>query len=414
MGQDKLKILVLSFYYQPDLCAGSFRMTALVDALRKAIPAGSHIDVVTTLPNRYSSFSAEAPQKEVEEGLVIHRVALPAHRSGMLDQSIAFAAFARGAFRCIRKKEYDLVYATSSRLMTAALGSWIARRKRARLYLDIRDIFVDTIKEVLPSHFSLFTKPLFSALERWTINCADKVNLVSGGFANYFSVRYPGRCFSYFTNGIDDEFLAVAPKAASPVKERGLLTVLYAGNIGEGQGLHGILPELARRMEGRARFRVIGDGGRKMVLKKALERADVRNVELLPPMQRDELIKAYRDADVLFLHLNDYEAFKKVLPSKVFEYGATGKPLWAGISGFSAEFVKAEIENAAVFHPCDSAAAEKALARLILKETPRNEFIEKYARANISKTMAEHIVAVARNDLPFASARESERGAVNV
>ena len=38
--------------------------------------------------------------------------------------------------------------------MTAALGAWIARRKRARLYLDIRDIFVDTIGDMLPSAFA--------------------------------------------------------------------------------------------------------------------------------------------------------------------------------------------------------------------------------------------------------------------
>jgi len=32
------------------------------------------------------------------------------------------------------------------------------------------------------------------------------------------------------------------------------------------------------------------------------------------------------DADVLFLHLNAYKAFEKVLPSKIFEYAATGRP----------------------------------------------------------------------------------------
>jgi len=56
-----LKILVLSFYFRPDLSAGSFRTTAVVDALKQKMPADGQVDVLTTLPNRYSSFSIEAP-----------------------------------------------------------------------------------------------------------------------------------------------------------------------------------------------------------------------------------------------------------------------------------------------------------------------------------------------------------------
>ena len=389
-----MKILVLSFYFQPDLCAGSFRATALVNALRTEAPAGSQIDVVTTLPNRYKSFSAEAPQAENHEGLAIHRIALSAHRSGMMDQSMAFLSYSRQALTFIASRDYDIVCATSSRLMTAVLGAWIARGKRAQLYLDIRDIFVDTIKDVLPKRVAWAVKPVFSVLERWTVNRAEKVNLVSEGFSRYFAVRYPRQLFSFYTNGIDDEFLAAAPAIASAVMKPAPIKVVYAGNIGEGQGLHAIIPELAKRMKGRVQFKVIGDGGRKEVLRKALELSAVDNVELLPPMRRGELIEAYRKADVLFLHLNDYEAFKKVLPSKLFEYAAMGKPIWAGVPDYSAEFVRSEISNAAIFYPCNAAAAEQALGNLVFQNTPRTAFIEKYTRVTISRRMAEDIIAI--------------------
>ena len=49
----------------------------------------------------------------------------------------------------------------------------------------------------------------------------------------------------------------------------------------------------------------------------ALAEEGVTNVELIPPLNRDRLIEAYQAANVLFLHLNDYDAFKKVLPSFV-------------------------------------------------------------------------------------------------
>lgn len=386
-----MKILVLSFYYPPDLSAGSFRTAALVKALKQRMPPDGQIDVLTTLPNRYSSFSVEAPIEEKTPGLSIDRIALPSHQSGMFDQAMAFISFAREVSRQTRGREYDLVYATSSRLMTAVLGAWIARKKRIPLYLDIRDIFVDTIKDVLPKHIAILAKPAFALLERWTINSASKVNLVSQGFAGYFTVRYPKQCFSYFTNGIDDEFLSLAA-TESNARTGDVLEVLYAGNLGEGQGLHAILPDLAKKMHGRVRFKVIGDGGRKEALRIALASAGVDNVELLPPIKRAQLIDAYQAADVLFLHLNDYDAFKKVLPSKLFEYGAMGKPIWAGVSGYAAEFMRAELDNSAVFHPCDAAEAESVFNQLRLHNEHRDRFVAKFARINIAKKMAADIM----------------------
>jgi len=388
-----LKLLVLSFYFRPDLSAGSFRATALIDALKQTVPADSQIDVLTTLPNRYSSFSAEALAEETQPGVSIVRIALPPHKSGMVDQAKAFAIFAREVLRQTREKEYDIVFATSSRLMTAALGAWVARRKCIPLYLDIRDIFVDTIKDVLPKRFAILAKPIFALLERWTINSASKVNLVSEGFAEYFSVRYPKQHFSYFTNGIDDEFLCVA-EPESKTRTETVLEVLYAGNLGEGQGLHTILPSLAKKMHGRVRFTIIGDGGRKELLRMALADKGVDNVELLPPMKREQLIDAYKKADVLFLHLNDFEAFRKVLPSKLFEYGALGKPIWAGVAGYAAEFVRTELDNALVFHPCDVEDAVRVFSQLQLRTEPRDRFVAKFARSNIAKRMAIDIVGL--------------------
>ncbi len=393
-----MKILVLTFYYAPDLSAGSFRATALVDSLARVLPDGAEIDVVTTLPNRYHSFASDAAAHERRGRVSITRIALPSHQSGMLDQSRAFITFARRALVEARSG-YDLVFATSSRLMTAVLGTWIARRSNARLYLDVRDIFVDTIKDVVARPVAWITKPLFSLAERWAVSRADKVNLVSRGFASYFEPRYPGRRFSYFTNGIDDEFLVSADErtpARALLDRREPITVLYAGNLGEGQGLHAILPELACRMGSRVRFQIIGGGGRKQLLEQQLLARGVTNVEMRPPVARGELLELYRAADVLFLHLNDYEAFKKVLPSKIFEYAALGKPIWAGVAGYAADFIRSQVSNASVFPPCDAEEAERTFGQLILADTPRREFLAQYSRANISRAMAADVLSLAQ------------------
>jgi glycosyltransferase involved in cell wall biosynthesis len=387
MASRLMKILFLSFYYEPDLCAGSFRATAMTQALLEADPA-IEIEVLSTQPNRYESFAIGAASREQRGRLEVHRFGLPTHSSGMRDQSRAFLAYAWRVLRHIRSRRYDAVLATSSRLMTAALAALVARRRALPLYLDVRDIFLDTISDVLPSRIASLTAAPLSLIERWTMSRAHHINLVSAGFRDYFSQRYPTVPLTFFTNGIDDEFLGVS----APRRREGRVTeVLYAGNIGEGQGLHLIVPELAQRLP-QLRFRVIGDGGRVGILREEIEKRRLANVVLQPPMRRAELVAASMEADILFLHLNNYPAFRKVLPSKLFEYGALGKPVWAGVAGYAAEFVRNEIENSAVFPPCDVEAAVRSLSGLRLEHTPRPGFVHRYARREVTRRLAADII----------------------
>ena len=109
----KLKILVLSFYFKPDLSAGSFRATALVDALKEIMPIDGQIDVLSTSPNRYSSFVVEAFSEEKSPGLHISRIGVPTtHQSGMFGQAKGFFFFARGVLKKTRGKHYDIVFGT--------------------------------------------------------------------------------------------------------------------------------------------------------------------------------------------------------------------------------------------------------------------------------------------------------------
>ena len=389
-----IRILVLSFYYQPDLCAGSFRSTALVDHLsRHAV----QIDLVTTAPNRYSSFKPKAPKFTSEGNIRVHRIPMPAHESGMIDQIMAFKEYYRGAMRLVSKNDYDLVFATSSRLFTAFLGARIANKKKLPLYLDIRDIFVDTITDILSPKISWLAAPVLSLIERYTFSSANHINLVSEGFAQYFEERYPQASFSFFTNGIDKEFLKASPVAAVTLTKKDMINVLYAGNIGEGQGLHLILPELAKLLNDRVKFRIIGDGGQRRKLEHAITDLSLNNVELIAPMARNGLIEEYINADVLFLHLNDYSGLKKVLPSKLFEYAAMGKPIWAGLNGYSAQFVRSEIVGCQVFSSGNIADAIDKFDALELNVEPRVKFNQKFDRDNIMNEMVLNILEFAED-----------------
>lgn len=385
-----MRILLLSFYFEPDLSAGSFRMAGLVEALRRQIGPEVRIDVLTTQPNRYASYLQAALPEEVRGAVTVKRFALPAHRSGFLDQSRAFAAYAYQVIKATRGTHYDLVFATSSRLFTAALGALVASRMRAPLYLDIRDIFVDTLQDVLSPLAASLMLPVFRLVEKLTVRRAAHINLVSAGFLEYFRDRFPGACFSVIPNGIDDVFMGV-DYAKEAVGSKTI--VLYAGNIGEGQGLVRIIPGLAKAFRHSHEFWVVGDGGQRSQLESAVN--DLSNVKIMSPVSRKDLLALYRGSDILFLHLNDYPAFRKVLPSKLFEYAVTGKPIVAGVAGYAAQFFQ-QVQGAVVFQPCQVEEGVAAIRDVTLGLVSRKPFVERYHRGRLMMELADSLLTVTR------------------
>src|SRR5690606_1235920 len=87
----RMKLLLLTFYYPPDLSAGSFRAAALAEALLRAGGRDVEVDVLTTRPHRYASYRDAAAERaralERSGALTVTRLPVGFHRSGLLDQS---------------------------------------------------------------------------------------------------------------------------------------------------------------------------------------------------------------------------------------------------------------------------------------------------------------------------------------
>lgn len=385
------KILFLSFYFEPDLCAGSFRNSPLARELARQMGPNNMVEVITTIPNRYNSFSAEAQQDEHVGNLRIRRIMLPSHKSGFIDQIKAFYHYYREVKKKIQYTEYDLVFASSSRLFTAFLGYRIAAKKKLPLYLDIRDIFTDTLKDVITSSFvKMVLLPILRQIESKVFNYAIHINLISAGFKGYFS-KYDKPSYSYYTNGIDQEFIQTSnfEELLSP----STITITYAGNIGEGQGLHKIIPQAAILLGEKYQFRVIGDGGARHLLEESILQMNATNVLIEKPVKRAELLEIYKRSHYLFMHLNDYAAFEKVLPSKVFEIGAFPRPVIAGVNGFARSFIEKNLSNVLLVEPANSHELVEKIKNNIFKIETRNTFIQSFNRDQINKEMAKSIAS---------------------
>lgn len=389
-----MNVLLLTYYFSPDISAGSFRNTPLAYELARQLGDVGTVHVVTTQPNRYQSFRAEAATEEQHGNLRINRISVPTHASGFVDQIRSYIHFYRQAYALTSTGTYDVVVASSSRLFSAFLGAQLAKQRQVPLVLDIRDLFRENILELLSNPLArLVLSPTLKSVERYTFGYARHINIVSEGFEGYFT-DYQQATYSYFTNGIDDYFLNFPPTPVStgPPIQR---TILYAGNIGEGQGLEKIIPATAHLLGPTYRFIVIGDGGTKNRLEKAVAKLGLNNVDIRPPVDRATLLVEYKQADYLFMHLNNLAAFERCLPSKLFEYAATDKPVLAGVAGYAAQFINQHVTNSFVFTPGDAASLATYLLTIPYQNTVRTAFIDQFRRETISQSLAGQILKTA-------------------
>ena len=99
---------------------------------------------------------------------------------------------------------------------------------------------------------------LLNFIERRTFNYANHINLISGGFKEYFQ-KYKNSTFSFYSNGIDDEFLIENNTALNNNSISSKKIIVYAGNLGEGQGLHKIVPQTAKLLGNKFEFLIMND-----------------------------------------------------------------------------------------------------------------------------------------------------------
>ena len=113
-------------------------------------------------------------------------------------------------------------------------------------------------------------------------------------------------------------------------------------------------------------------------------------------MDRSKLLEYYNNTDMFLLHLNDIPAFKKVLPSKIFDYGSFDKPMLAGVQGVANQFIKENFPDAFLFDPGDVNSVVKYIDSILEDGFPlinNDVFIEKYSRNNIMNDMLNSIVS---------------------
>ena len=334
-----MNILVLSQYYPPDLGAVSFRMEAIVKELRAN---GHKVYVLAATPNRYKDYKINDENIAKPDEI---RIEMKSNSKSIFSRIKGFFEF---YIKSIKQKKYykdkeiDLVISTTPYVLEGLAGQKIAKYLNAKHLLDVRDLWPDTpiaLGKIKKKGIIAFALKI---VEKKLYKKTDHIIITSPGYKQHIKSIVKNKPIDIILNGIDEDFEVDFNEYGTKnniKKSSNVKTILYAGNIGIAQNLTTLIKAANKLKKDNIRFQLIGSGTQLNEIKDMICHYKLENIDIIPPVKREELFKYYCSADILYLQLFSSEYFNKVVPSKIFEYLLIPKPIIYGLDGVSAEIL---------------------------------------------------------------------------
>lgn len=376
-----MKVLLVTHYYPPEIGAPQARLSEMA---KYWATAGIDVTVMTGMPNHPTgivppNYRRAVVRRETEEGVRILRSWLYATpNEGFAKKTLGHLSFMLSSvlLSAPRSGGTDVVVVSSPTFFSIASAVLIARLRRARLVVEVRDlwpaIFVDlgvlTNRRVIA---------MLERLELAAYGAADAVVVVSNGFkADLIRRGVPPQKVTTIRNGVDlDRFSPDTPPDSADWRwlgaVQGDLLVLYLGAHGISQGLSSLI-DTAKLLEGEGvHFALVGEGADKSAVRARMDELGVTNVTMLPSVPSTRVPAVVAAADVCLVPLRDVPLFATFIPSKLFEYLGAGKAVVGSVRGESAEIL--EEAGALVVPPEDPEALAAALRKLAAEPHDRDK-----------------------------------------
>jgi len=386
-GRVFVKILLLTHNFTPDLGAASFRMDSLVRFLSRK----HKVTVITAYPNRYKNLNIKI-EDDYNDNVQIIRIKNFHQSNKLFKRSFSYLDYFLKSFFVVLRHidKNDIIVATSPQILTGYLGA-IFSKKNKPLVLDIRDLWPDAMIDLnLVSKKSLIYK-ILKMIEKFMYKKSKVIVINSPSFEEHIRKYVKNKKIYFIPNGVDDyivEYFEKRPINLFNKEEK--IKVLYAGNLGLAQDIL-ILTKISKEVGKYFHFILIGDGSQREKIEREIKIKSIENIEIRKPLKREELFKEYEKCDAFFVHLKNIPMFKRTIPSKIFEYVATKKPVLYGLNGVAKEIMD-ELNAGFSFKSGDIEDLERALLDLKnaidngLWEYKTNEIlIKKYLRSNLSE-----------------------------
>ena len=292
--------------------------------------------------------------------------------------------------------DFDVVVCTTPPLLLTSSAVKIAKRKRAKLVVDVRDVWPDVAYEMGSFEPGSLYGRFFEHVARKAYAASDLVASVSPGKVEKLKGRVSDSRVILVPNGIDEAFFEIDEDLALVERLRlddGPICA-YVGNIGLAQGL-GTLLDIAR-VRPCVRFLLFGDGADRASLEMRAEAEGIRNVEFCGKVDAAGVYTVLKHADVSYVPLVS-SRLRDSIPTKIYEALACGCPVLLAAEGDTADLLDA-CGLGAHAEPEDSSALLAAFDQLVEEAFSDEEraaasewVIENHSRQRFAQQLVEAI-----------------------
>ena len=343
---------------------------------KELVSRGFEVEVITGFPNYpggtlYDGYHIKFIQKEVIDGVLVTRVPLfPSHDKSKLGRVFNYLSFGLSSliYGLFFSKRVDVIYAYQPPLTVGISALIIKLFRRVPVVLDIQDMWPDTLKAtgmISNSRLLGFVSKVCNLI----YSGVTKIVVLSPGFKDLLIDRgVSENKIEIIYNWADKKVLRTksngVPKELDSIEG---FKVLFAGNVGQAQGLYVILNAalLLKDNVPKIHFLVLGRGLKLDDLKRRAKELNLDNVHFLPAVGMEKVGSFLGSADALLIHLNSDPLFEITIPGKTQAYMAAGKPIIMGVRGDASNLVS-RADCGVCFDPENSVALAEATKDLML------------------------------------------------
>ena len=275
--------------------------------------------------------------------------------AGFFMRAINEARLAIKLFKVVAKlNSYGIIVTIPSMFLL-----FLFRGNAGRKVLDVRDLTWEYLSEKNLS--SKVAKRIFRFIARFKIRKFDVVSATNDTELNYLKrgVGVDSNKLVGLPNGISINQYKLLVSQPLVKKAATRLKVCYVGNVGLAQDLTTLL-SVAQIMQGYD-FVIVGEGTDYLRVRGICAEKMLSNVLFTGRIPWDRIPEIYAAADILYAQL--LPEYAGAMPSKIYEYLATGKFLIFGGQGQAAQTLQS-FENNIVIPPGDVDALCNALKRV--------------------------------------------------
>ncbi len=346
-----MRVLVVSHYFPPETGAPQSRLSELA---RYWAASGDDVTVLTGMPNHPtgvvpSSYRGRARLQERTDGYRVVRTWLYATpNEGVVKKTVGHLSFMVSAvvLGARRIGPTDVVVVSSPTFFSIFAAWFLARRRRARLVVEVRDLWPAIFVELgVIRHRTLIR--VLEALELAAYRAADAVVVVSDGFRRNLVRRgVPTTKVHVIPNGADLELFGEQAGNGESSRSRlsaqpGQTLVCYLGAHGISQDLDTVVDTAAKLAGEPIHFALIGEGAARNHVAGRVAELGLTNVTMQAGVPRAAVPDLLEGVDICLVPLRDVPLFASFIPSKLFEFLAASKAVIGALSGEAADILTA-------------------------------------------------------------------------